>query len=172
MDRVTFFVLSAALLVPALVGLFYMFRSSRVRKLTGWFTFKPVIATPLFLMIYLAVGSDSPLVYLSLLPGLFFTLLILFIFRDILKNRQFFLLVLPLVILDFVRWSSAVLSVAFADYTFCIVRNCPQTVLGSLLLLFTLAFPTLYAIAALLLSVIFPKEMDMIVPTESISPPM
>lgn len=172
MDRVTLLLLLAALLVPAIVGLFYMFRYSRVRKLTGWFTFKPVIVTPVFLMIYLAVGSNSPLVYLSLLPGLFFTLLTLFIFRDILKNRQFILLILPLLILDFVRWGSAVLSVAFAEYTSCISLNCPQNTWGPLLFLFTLAFPTIYAVAALVLSVIFPKEMDMIVPTESVSPPM
>lgn len=151
MELVVALVFIPPLLVPTFIGLRLISRQARLQKFIGWFTFKPVLATPLFLFLYLAIGNrDLFLKYSSLLPGLILTLLLVGGYRDFFKG-QTRRVAFSLLGLDLVRWGSALFSVIFDEYTFCIGRNCPGSTWGPLLFLFTLAFPTLYAVAALVL---------------------
>lgn len=146
------------LLIPAIIGLYFIFRRSRIRKLIGWFIFKPVLATPLFFMAYLGIASsNSQAEYLSLSPGVALTILLLMVYRDLFKG-QTSKLAFILLFLDIVRLGSALLSVIFAEYAFCFGRNCPQSTWGPLLFIFTIAFPALYAFLGLIINAAVPRD--------------
>lgn len=158
MELVIALFLIPPLIIPAIIGLYMISRPARLRKLIGWFTFKPVLATPLFLVLYLAIGYRDTLTRLSsLFPGLILTLLLLWVYRDFFRG-QTSRIAFSLLILDVLRWGSALVSVIFVEYTFCFGPNCPRSSWGPLLFLFTMAFPTLYAIAALVLNRVAKRE--------------
>ncbi len=105
-----------ALVLPAIIGAIILirFRSSRIAQLLGALTLKPVIATPAWIMIiswaisYPTLAElNSPLVALSLLPGLVLTLIIVLIFRDLYRLGSR----IPSIFLafDLVRWLNSYL---------------------------------------------------------------
>ncbi len=80
-----------ALILPLILGIIILFAyRTRLGRLLAAFSLKPVIATPLWAsLIAWAISypnlaeTNSPLITLSLLPGVVLTLIIVLIFKDL-----------------------------------------------------------------------------------------
>jgi hypothetical protein len=126
-------------ILPLTIGLALVRRAPGVSRLAGWLTLKPLLATPLWLLLGAATFSGNwsrpSLAYaLTALPGVGLTLVLVWVFRSEVRWRGIGPLWL-LLVLDTLRWGSSFLLglVGAAKIN---------------LLLISLAMPTVFAISA------------------------
>lgn len=134
-----------ALLAPLAAGIYLIRCPGHLHKLAGWFTLKPVVTTPLFLLI-LTIISFSPqwvnrsaVKFTALLPAILFTLLIAWSSRAHYRSEHVRILVI-LHDMDFLRWGVSGLIVILINHTEQWLAPLVLTALG---------LPTLYAILSL-----------------------
>ena len=87
------------LIVPFVVGVFFISdknnNSNRLRKLTGWFIFKPIITTPIWIFVILYSNYlfiSQPSIFWSLIsiaPAIITTIIIVYKFRDLFYLKNF-----------------------------------------------------------------------------------
>ena len=135
-------------LLPAAIGVYILFRyhTSPIAQLAGVLTIKPVIATPLWALVVSTVLADSdsgifqPAYWLSLLPGLGLTGLILLAFKSLLAKPNYRRSFVILLLLDSARWFNTFLY--YLPWTGTTPLNGYGIFIG-------LAMPSVYAIVAL-----------------------
>lgn len=133
-----------ALLAPLLVGIYLLVQKTRRQKLAGWFVIKPVITTPLFLLIMTIIafspywGNHSLERFTAMLPAVLFTALLAVLFHDLYRPANARLIIV-LHGMDVLRWGAVLLIVLFID------RGEPFL---APFVLMALALPTLYALVA------------------------
>jgi hypothetical protein len=132
------------LALPLLIGTLVLvaFWKDRVSRLAGFFTLKPVITYPMFLMFsisnYYSVKSFGELLF-PLLPAIGLTLLIVFAFRDLFRKSWIAGLFLAF---DIFRWANT------------LVLNYLESQLFDWMMYIGLIFPSLYALLALIVAVV------------------
>lgn len=107
-----------AFVLPGILGplLMYRYRQDRISQVAGWFTLKPLAATPLWILM-IALGDSLGVPFritqaFSWLPGFGLTLLLIWWFRK--SIRQEIRASLLFVIADALRWLNAFVAVAAA----------------------------------------------------------
>lgn len=152
---------SPAFILPFILGLVILvkYRKDDLSRLAGVFTFKPIIATPLWAVIFqqttsvpvmLPEAADkshllTPLYILTLLPGATLTLLIVIAFRKLYAQKSKWAYVL--LGLDMLRW----LNTFFAHLIW--VRPYGLST-GWFLYIAGMVLPNVYAVIALVISII------------------
>jgi hypothetical protein len=132
-------------IVPAIVG-FYLLVSSRgngLRRMAGWLTLKPIVATPIWIAILDSITSrwDASII-LTIIPGAGLTLLIMLAFQPLLFGPQRSSTAWWLIKLDCVRWINSFVLLALEPTpsgSLLAPVVCGTVVLG-------LTMPTLFAI--------------------------
>jgi len=135
-------------LIPSVViGLFILvkYRASGFAKLAGLLSLKPLVATPLFLLIlqwyqdHYTSCDPNPVYFITAVPGLGITFLLVLAFRNVAwepVNKA----VLVLLFLDTVRWGNSILM-----FSSCFTIGDITLVLQAY---FGLAMPTIFALVS------------------------
>ena len=126
-------------ILPLIIGLALVHRAPGVSRLAGWLTLKPVLATPLWFLLGAATfrgdWSRPSLAYaVTALPGVGLTLVLVWVFRSVVRWRANGPLWL-LLVLDTLRWGSS--------FLFGLVEAAKLS-----LLMVSLAMPTVFALCA------------------------
>jgi hypothetical protein len=148
-----------AFILPVILGLaiFASYRRDRLSQLAGLFAFKPVIATPLWAILFaltarllspLAPGREpyplSPLYFLTLFPGVILTLLIVIAFRQLFMTGS--KLAYSLLVLDVMRWMNTFLA-------YFVWMSPESGSIGWSMYIAGILFSNLYAIVALIICI-------------------
>lgn len=119
MVMVGMFTLWPAFILPVIAGpvILRLFRDDPVRGLAGWFTLKPLIATPIWIFIVsLSDGPKGWVLPFSLLPGIGLTLYLVYKFRHLLDaERKIFTVLLAG---DALRWLNSFVFLLASGGTF------------------------------------------------------
>jgi hypothetical protein len=137
-------ILFPILTLPLIIGIYLLTRASAFTfvRMLGVLTLKPIVATPLWLMIIAALGEAERAIvpndfFLLAAPGIVLTIVILIIYRSTLRPA-FAAHLTTILILDALRWASS--SFAFVS------RGAYG---GAALGLLCFAMPTIFALVAL-----------------------
>jgi hypothetical protein len=155
MNALNLFLYTLPFWVPGLAGVYLcVTRRSRISRLAGLLTLKPILATPIWLAI---LGSDlSPAIVkpiASVLPGMGLSLLIVVVYWRLLSDPNAGAARI-LLGLDCLRWlNSAALAFSSGGYLFALTPSvvCIFAPLG-------LVLPTVFAVVALTLSLLVSRE--------------
>ncbi len=112
------FVCGFPLLLPSIIGTIILrkFWEDELSRLTGFFTLKPILAYPIWFVIFAVflltkpdslmstityVGENLPIVLLAIIPGVLLTIIIVVVFQRVFKSNKFAWLFL---LGDVIRW--------------------------------------------------------------------
>jgi hypothetical protein len=99
---------SPACILPVITGLVFLgsnrFRSDALNWAATAFALKPLLATPIWAALWLWSGyeADHQFYYLTILPGMLLTVILVIAFRNLFKTHS--LLVSLLLVGDVIRW--------------------------------------------------------------------
>jgi hypothetical protein len=138
------------LIIPFVVGFAFISdknkSANRLKKLAGWFIFKPIITTPIWMIVifysnYLFLSKPSIFwSTISILPAVTASIIIVYKFQDLFRSKNLG----PWILLgfDIVRWGSTYVAMNIPFY---------KSDLVTLAELLSASFPTLYTIIAIIL---------------------
>ena len=142
------------LTIPLLVGIYLLTRATSFTfvRMLGVLTLKPIVATPLWLMIIAALGDAERAIvpndfFLLAAPGIVLTIVILIIYRSALRP-EFAAQMATILVLDGLRWASS--SFAFVS------RGAYG---GAALGVLCFAMPTIFALVALWVARTYLKDV-------------
>lgn len=141
------FLLSIPFWIPAAIGLYLVAnRRNEFSLMAGLLTLKPILTTPLWLMIISALQGSAVIHALiplfSILPGASLTFIAVAIFRRLFFGPMLTSAML-LIVLDCLRWiNSGLLTAVGSSYNAIASMACIFGLIG-------LIFPTAYAVVAL-----------------------
>lgn len=143
--------LSIPLWIPGVIGLYLLAnRRNELGLMAGLLTLKPILTTPLWVLIISFLQRDgvaaAPIALYSILPGASLTVMTLVIFRPLFFGSRS-TLARMLILLDCMRWVNSYLLTRIASLPYGY-----SEAMGSMACVFALLgliFPTAYAVVAL-----------------------
>lgn len=148
-----------ALILPLALGVYLLRKHRLIHRFIGFFTLKPVIATPIYIALIiigslLTQSSQTYFgAYLAIVPGLVLTVLIVRRYK-LFFTGEYRKVAITLLVMDLLRWGSAILLITFLYEVFCVGRNCAEQIaswVGIGVLFVALLMPSLYTGVAYLL---------------------
>lgn len=141
-----------SLVVPLIIGMMILRRAAGdpLIRFTGWMTLKPIFATPLWFCFIIFMASNIPtstVRWLGWIPGVLLTMILVFIFRDVVLDEVDHPLVLRLLGLDIVRWGSTALM--YGLLSSAEMFNTGDSSLGACFMPLAIFMPTIFAAVAL-----------------------
>lgn len=141
----------SAFVIPLIVGVMILGRArgNPIIRFAGWMTLKPVLATPLWFFFTSLMTSNLPPSlprWLGWVPGVLLTLILIYIYRDIVFDEFDHPIVPRLLGLDVARWGSTA-------FMYGLLNNAemPSSGIsgaGACFIPIAIFMPTIFAIAA------------------------